>query len=53
MSVSKGNELLQDLYDRLQGNWYRLGKYAGQRFTQKEVKELLKEILREYEYDED
>ena len=48
-NVSKGNELLQELYERLKGNWYNQGKYAGKRFTQKDVKEILKKILTEYE----
>ena len=51
MSVSKGNELLQELYRRLQGRWYNEGKYAGQKFSVRDVKLLLEEILREYEND--
>ena len=53
MSISKGNELLQELYARLTGSWYNTGKYAGTRFTQKEVKELLIKIIKEYENDTD
>lgn len=48
MSVSKGNELLQELYQRLTGLWYNEGKYKGQPFRQPEVKELLEKILKEY-----
>lgn len=46
--ISKGNELLQELYERLTGHWYNQGKYKGQRLPQKEVKELLEKILIEY-----
>ena len=49
MSASKGNELLQELYFRLQGRWYNYGKYAGQPFTTKEVKTLMEKIIKEYE----
>lgn len=51
MSKSKGNELLQELYERLTGRWYNTGKYKGQVFNQLQVKELLKKILTEYEDD--
>ena len=51
MSKSKGNELLQELYQRLQGRWYNEGNYAGQSFTVSEVKILIEKILREYEND--
>jgi hypothetical protein len=51
MSVSKGNELLQDLYHRLTGHWYHEGKYAGQSFNQAQVKELMIKILKEYDDD--
>ena len=51
MSMSKGNELLQELYKRLQGRWYRQGEYAGQEFTCSDVQELIKRILKEYEND--
>ena len=51
MSVSKGNELLQELYERLQGRWYNEGKYAGQKFSVDDVKDLLNKILKEYEND--
>ena len=49
MSISKGNELLQELYWRLTGRWFNTGKYKGEKFSADEVKELLKEILKEYE----
>lgn len=51
MSVSKGNELLQELYERLTGHWYNTGRYKGQAFNQKQVKELLEKILGEYNND--
>ena len=47
--VSEGNELLQELYERLTGNWYNKGKYAGQRFPVNDVKNLLKRIIKEYD----
>lgn len=47
--ISKGNELLQELFERLKGNWYNEGKYKGERFNQNQVKELMKMILKEYE----
>lgn len=47
--ISKGNELLQELYQRLTGLWYNEGKYKGQRFNQSQVKELMKRILKEYD----
>lgn len=53
MSVSKGNELLQELYARLTGVWYNTGKYSEIVFPQKEVKQLIKEINKEYENDTD
>ena len=53
MSKSKGNELLQDLYERLKGRWENVGKYAGQSFTVTDVKEYLTKILREYNDDTD
>lgn len=49
MSVSKGNELLQELFERLQGRWYKIGKYKNEEFSQPQVKELLENILKEYE----
>ena len=49
MSVSKGNELLQELYFRLEGHWFNKGKYKGQSFNQQHVKELMGRILNEYE----
>ena len=49
MSVSKGNELLQDLYQRLLGLWHNEGKYKGKPFNQSEVKDLMERILKEYE----
>ena len=52
MSKSKGNELLQELYDRLNGAWYKQGKYAGQVFTQKQAKDLVERIKKEYEEDD-
>jgi hypothetical protein len=48
MSVSKGNELLQDLYQRLLGLWHNEGKYKGKPFNQSEVKDLMERILKEY-----
>ena len=51
MSVSKGNEFLQELYHRLEGRWYNKGKYAGQKFNVDDVKDLLEKILKEYEND--
>ena len=51
MSKSKGNELLQELYDRLKGLWEHKGKYAGKRFPQSEVKDLIKRIIKEYDTD--
>ena len=51
MSISKGNELLQELYARLKGLWEHKGKYAGQSFPQSEVKDLLKRIIKEYDTD--
>ena len=47
--ISKGNELLQELYERLTGIWQNQGKYKGQRFNQQEVKDLMKRILKEYD----
>lgn len=49
--MSKGNELLQELYHRLTGRWYNEGKYAGQDFNVSDAKKLLEEILKEYEND--
>ena len=49
MSVSKCNELLQDLYARLTGRWYNTGKYKGCKFTTEDVKQQIREILKEYE----
>ena len=49
MSKSKGNELLQDLYERLKGRWENKGKYKGQSFTTENVKEYLLKIVKEYE----
>ena len=48
-SISKGNELLQELYLRLEGHWFQRGKYAGQRFPVNDVKDLLKRIIKEYD----
>ena len=48
MSVSKGNELLQELYERLTGRWFNKGIYKGKAFTQEDVKRLLEDILGEY-----
>lgn len=47
--ISKGNELLQELYERLTGHWFNQGKYKGQSFNQTQVKELLERILKEYD----
>lgn len=44
MSMSKGNEYLQELYARLKGLWEQ-----GKRFNYKEVKELIEKIHKEYE----
>ena len=52
MSKSKGNELLQELYDRLTGRWYNTGKYAGQKFNCDDVKVFIKRICKEYEEDD-
>ena len=52
MSVSKGNELLQELYNRLTGLWYKRGRYKTERITMQEVKELINEIKKEYDDDE-
>lgn len=49
MSKSKGNELLQELYERLKGRWESEGKYKGQSFTVEDVKSLLRQIIKEYE----
>lgn len=49
MSMSKGNELLQELHERLTGHWHNEGKCKGQSFNQQQVKELLQRILKEYE----
>lgn len=46
--ISKGNELLQELYERLKGNWENTGKYKGQPFPVKDVKALMEKILGEY-----
>lgn len=45
MSASKGNELLQELYERLKGRWESEGKYKGQSFTVEDVKSLLRQII--------
>ena len=47
--ISKGNELLQELFDKLRGRWLKQGRYANIEFTVEDVKKLLKEILKEYE----
>ena len=49
--ISKGNELLQELYKRLKGLWEHEGKYAGKSFPHNEVKDLMKRILNEYDTD--
>lgn len=49
MSVSRGNELVQELYNRLTGLWYHKGQYKDERFTQKDAKVLIDEIKKEYE----
>ena len=46
MSISKGNELLQELYTRLKGLWEQ-----GQPFPKAERIKLIKEIAKEYEND--
>lgn len=51
--ISKGNELLQELYERLKGVWEKKGRYKDCGFRQPEVKALLKKIITEYEYDTD
>lgn len=53
MSKSKGNELLQELYERLTGLWYKKGKYKSEPCGIDKVKDLLKRILGEYEDDTD
>ena len=52
MSVSRGNELLQELYNRLTGLWYKKGRYRTERITLQEVKEPINEIKKEYDEDE-
>jgi hypothetical protein len=49
MSVSRGNELLQELYNRLTGLWFKKGRYKTERITAQEVKELINEIKKEYD----
>ncbi len=46
--ISKGNELLQELYERLKGRWENTGKYAGKSFNTEQVKKCLEKILKEY-----
>lgn len=53
MSLSKGNELLQDLYEHLKGWWYKEGKYKSERFTTEDVKKYIDKIKEEYENDTD
>ena len=43
MSISKGNELLQELYSKLKALWEK-----GQPCPISEVKELIKQIYMEY-----
>ena len=47
--ISKGNELLQELYKRLKGLWEHEGKYAGKGFSHNEIKDLMKRILKVYD----
>lgn len=49
MNLSKGNELLQELYERLNGLWYKQGKYKDTKTTNKDIKELINKIKEEYE----
>jgi hypothetical protein len=51
MSLSKGNELLQELHERLTGHWHNEGKYKGQTFTGNDVKGFLIKIIKEYDDD--
>lgn len=51
MSKSKGNEILQDLYERLKGRWENKGKYKGEKFTIFDVRDFLIKILKEYDDD--
>ena len=47
--IGKGNELLEELFERLRGRWYKQGRFKNEPFTTEDVKKLLKEILKEYE----
>ena len=49
MSISKGNELLQELYSRLSGLWYKTGQYKNERFNHEQVKDLIKKIKKDYD----
>jgi hypothetical protein len=52
-NLSRGNELLQELYNRLTGSWYKKGRYKNERITRQEMMALMEQILREYkEYDD-
>ena len=53
MSKSKGNELLQELYERLNGLWHKKGKYKNEPCGIEVVKDIIKRILGEYEDDTD
>ena len=49
--ISKGNELLQELYERLTGHWYNTGRYKGQTFNVHQAQELMEKIIKEYKYE--
>lgn len=49
MSISKGNELVQELYDRLTGLWYKKGRFKAERIDVQGVKKLINEIKKEYD----
>lgn len=49
MSLSRGNELVQELYDRLTGLWYKKGRYKNERIDVNGVKELINKIKKEYD----
>lgn len=53
MSLGRGNELVQELYERLTGLWYKKGIYKNERLTATEVKKLITEIKKEYDEDDE
>ena len=50
MSKSKANELLQRLYKRLKATW--TGKEGNEKFTATDAYNLCKQIVEEYEKEE-